>query len=75
MAFLDQSVDKYLQEKMNSFSVSNFPSSQLFDSIHFANDRIVENEMITAVTKCYLATLTEGEDSVDLLIKAACFVT
>ncbi len=27
MAFLDQSVDKFLWKKMNSFSVSNFYSS------------------------------------------------
>ena len=50
MAFLDQSVDKYLREKMNSFLVSNFRSSLLFDSIHFVNDQIDETKMNTTVT-------------------------
>jgi hypothetical protein len=52
MAFLDQWVDEYLPEKMNGFSIFNFRSSQLFDSICFANDRIVEKEMNFAVTYC-----------------------
>jgi hypothetical protein len=46
MAFLKQAVDKYLQENMNSFSVSNFSYSKLFNSIHFINDRIFETKQI-----------------------------
>jgi hypothetical protein len=52
MAFHEQSLDEYLREKMNGFSISNFRSSQLFELICFVNDQIVEKEMNFAVTYC-----------------------